>query len=102
MTARSQSSSTSVLMIIILVITFPIWFAICAALFGVAIGLFGAAIGVVAALFGVIITIIVLPFKLIFGWGHWGWNWFPHFHGGFWLITLVAVAALIVRGRNTV
>ena len=102
MTTRgTASSSSTVLVAIILIITFPIWIAVFGALFGVMVGLFGAAVGVIAAIFGVAVTVIALPFKLIFGWGHWGWHGFPHFHGGFWLITLVVIVALIVRGRKT-
>lgn len=101
MANRSSSSSSTVLIAIILIITFPVWIAIFGVLFGVVVGLFGAAVGVIAAICGVAVTIIAVPFKLIFGWGHWGWHGFPHFHGGFWLITLVVIAALIVRGRKT-
>ena len=105
MATRSNASSSTVVMAIILIITFPIWFAVGGTLFGVMIGvfgaLFGAAVGVAAAIFGVIVTLITLPFKIVFGWGHWGWHGFPHFHGGFWLITLIVIAALIARGRKT-
>ena len=102
MASRSDSCSSTVLLGIILIITFPIWFAVGAVLFGVAMGLFGAAVGIIAAICGVMVAIIALPFKLLFGWGDWGWHGFPHFHyNGFWLITLIVIAALIVKGRKT-
>jgi hypothetical protein len=102
MATRSDSSSPNVLLAIILILTFPVWFSVGAALCGVVIGLFGAAIGVVAALFGVMVSLIALPFKLLFGWGHLSWHIFPHFHhGGFILIALIIVAALMVRGRRS-
>ena len=101
MTTRNASSSSTVLLAIILIITFPIWFAVGAALFGVVIGLFGVVIGVIAAIFGGLIALIALPFKLLFGW-HSGWHWFPHIHyNGFVMIALIIVAALIVRGRKS-
>lgn len=100
MATRNASSSSTVLLAIILIITFPIWFAAGAALFGVVIGLFGVAVGVIAAIFGGLIALIALPFKLLFGW-HSGWHWFPHFHhNGFAMIALLIAAALIVRGRK--
>ena len=100
MATRNASSSSTVLLAIILIITFPIWFAVGAALFGVVIGLFGVVIGVIAALFGGLIALIALPFKLLFGW-HSGWHWFPHLHlNGFVMIALFIVAALFVRGRK--
>ena len=100
MATRNASSSSTVLLAIILIITFPIWFAVGAALFGVVMGLFGVAIGVIAAIFGGLIALIALPFKLLFGW-HTGWHWFPHFHfNGFVLFAVFIVAALIVRGRK--
>lgn len=104
MATRNASSSSTILLAIVLIITFPIWFAVGAALFGVVVGLFGAAIGVIAAIFGALVAVIVLPFKFIFGWGHWGWHdWGPfhHDHNGLWIIAFVIVVALIVRGRKT-
>lgn len=104
MATRNDSSSSTILLAIILIITFPIWFAVCAALFGVVVGLLGAAIGVVAAVFGALVAVIVLPFKLLFGWGHWGWHdwglFHHHSHSGFWIIAFIIVIALIVRGRR--
>lgn len=86
MSAKSQSSN--VLLILILVITFPIWFSACAVLFGVLLGLFGATIGVVAGLAGAGIALIFLPFKLIFGGGHWG------------LIIVLIIVAVLISNRK--
>lgn len=105
MATRNDSSSSTILLAIILIITFPIWIVVCAALFGVVVGLFGAAIGVIAAIFGALVAVIVLPFKLIFGWGHWGWHdWGSHHHthSGLWIIAFIIVIALIVRGRKRI
>lgn len=103
MATRNATSSSNILVAIILILTFPLWFSVGAAIFGVVIGLLGAMVGVMAAIFGVMIGLIELPFKLLFGWGHgdWGWHWFPHFHhSGFIIVAVILVAALIVRGRK--
>ena len=90
---RTDTTSTpSVLAIIIIVLTFPLWF-------GLGMGLVGAAIGIITALFGVMVAIVVLPFKILFGWGDWGWHGFHHFNS-FALIVLIIIAALIVRQKN--
>jgi len=99
MTKRNDSNST-LLIALVLIFTFPVWIA----LFGVAVGLMGAAIGIVAGVFGAVIGVIFLPFKLLFGWGHWGWGWdiFPHMHHGrFIAVVLIIIVALIVRNRRT-
>ena len=90
-------------MAIVLVVTFPIWFAIGAALFGLIIGLFGAAIGIIAAIFGVCVAIIVLPFKLLSGWGDHSFH-FPFFHtnNGFIILILIVIALIIIQqGKKT-
>lgn len=96
MSTRSNSS-TSIFVIILLIFTFPIWFAIAAALFGAIAGLFGAMIGIMGAIFGVLIAAITFPFRLIFGWHEWdfGFHWSPIT----WVVLLV-IAALIVRRSN--
>ncbi len=99
MSTRSSSSSSTVLVIIILLLTFPLWLGLGGVLIGVVAGLFGAMIGVVAALFGGLIALIALPFKLIFGWGDWGWHG-PHFHNGFVWLALLIFAALIINKRK--
>lgn len=100
MSTRTSSSSSTVLVIIILVFTFPLWLGLGGALIGIVAGLFGAMIGVIAALFGAVIALIELPFKLIFGWGDWGWHG-PHFYGnGFVWLALLIFAALIINKRK--
>ena len=102
MATRNDTSSSTILLALILIITFPVWIVVAGALFGVAVGLVGVAVGVIGAIFGVMIGLIALPFKILFGWGHWGWgwHWFPFHHNGFALIAIIIVAALIVRGRK--
>jgi hypothetical protein len=99
MATRSSSTST-LLIILILVFTFPVWIALGGALIGVIAGLFGAMIGIAAALFAGLVTLIVLPFKILFGWGDWSCNW-PSFAGnGYVWLAMVIIAALIISRRS--
>lgn len=95
MSARTTSSS-QVLLIILLVITFPLWFSIGAMVFGILAGVAGALIGVIGGLFGMMVGLIALPFKILFGWGHsgWGFFWSPAF-----FISLV-ILLVWMAGRN--
>lgn len=99
MATRSSSTST-LLIILILVFTFPVWIALGGALIGVVAGLCGAMIGIAAGLFAGLVTLIVLPFKILFGWGDWGWHGPDFFGNGYvWLAALI-VAALIISKRS--
>ena len=104
MAPRSQSST--ILIVLILLITFPVWMAAGAVIFGILAGVFGAVIGIFAALVGVCVALIALPFKILFGIGSWGWNdwgWhgiFPVHYKGFFFIVLIVIALLIVQGRK--
>jgi hypothetical protein len=108
MPARKESASTHVLLIILLIITFPVWFALAAGLIGIAAGVFGAIMGVFGAIFGVfgallggLMALIALPFKILFGGWHDGWHLFPHHHfNAFAMIAVIIVVALIVKGRK--
>ncbi len=99
--ARSSSGSSTLLVVVLLVLTFPIWFALLAALFGVVVGLFGAAIGVIAAIFGASIAIIALPFKLLFGFGDFHFPFFQTGNGFVILLLLIVAFVLVQRGRKT-
>jgi hypothetical protein len=99
MSTRSSSGST-LLIVIILVLTFPVWIAIGGMLIGVVAGLFGAMFGIVAALFAGIITLIALPFKILFGWGGWGWHGPDFFGNGYVWLALLILAALIISKRS--
>ncbi|NOS55554.1 MAG: hypothetical protein HOP37_04775 [Cyclobacteriaceae bacterium] len=99
--ARSSSGTSTLLVVVLLVLTFPIWFALLAALFGVVVGLFGAAIGVIAAIFGASIAIIALPFKLLFGFGDFHFPFFQTGNGFVILLLLIVAFVLVQRGRKT-
>lgn len=92
----------SVLVAVLLIVTFPIWIGIAGGLFGLIIGLIGGAIGIVAgvfgAIFGVIGALIGGIFEMIFGWGDWDG---PHFHfNTFGFAVVLIIVALIVRARQ--
>ena len=93
----TRSATSTVLIVCLVLFTFPIWIGIAGGLFGLVMGIFGGVIGIMAAVFGVMIGIIALPFKLLFGWGHGGW--FPHFHfpGFLFLAGVVLVVALVLK-----
>jgi hypothetical protein len=97
MSSRTDSTS-SLLIALVLIVTFPLWL-------GLGMGLFGVLIGLIAGFFGLMIGIIALPFKLLFGWGEWGWGCdvFPHFHHarGLTALVIIIIAVLIVKNRNT-
>ena len=89
-----MSRSSTILLALLLLFTFPLWF-------GIGMGLIGGAIGIVAgvfgAVFGVIGGIFGAIFHGIFGWGHHDWHFFPHFHGNrfVWFAMIIIVAVLI-------
>lgn len=71
MTRSNTNSGTTILIILILVFTFPIWIGIAGGLFGLIAGLFGAAIGIIAAVCGAIIGVFgALISGLFGGWWH--------------------------------
>jgi hypothetical protein len=96
MSSRSQTSP--VLLVLILVITFPIWITIGAVLFGVVAGLFGAVIGIFAGIVGVLIGALLLPFKILFGWGDWGFH--AHNHT-YMILAAILIAALLIRRKRS-
>ena len=103
MATRGTNSSSTLLVVLALIITFPFWIAIGALLFGILAGVIGILFGVGGAIFGVLMSIIALPFKIIFGWGHhdWGWHSWPHIHGnGFSFLVFIIIVALVLRSRN--
>jgi hypothetical protein len=97
MPTRSNSTST-LLVIVLLIFTFPIWFSVGAALFGVIAGMLGAAVGIAGALVGLLAAAVALPFEVIFGWDnyhHISFDWNP----SVWLALLV-IAVFLVRRKN--
>src|ERR1700712_2691556 len=102
MANRNQSSSSNLVIVLLLILTFPIWIGIFGALFGIGIGFFGAIAGIFAAVFGIFIAIITIPFKIFFGDGWWfdndGFSLFGNH--GLALIVFVVLVAFLVRRRD--
>jgi len=97
-----------VVVIVLLVLTFPIWIGIAGGIFGLVIGLIGGFFGLVAGLIGAIFGAIGAVFGAIFdfvfhpwhggGWHEHGWHG-PHFNV-FWVALAVIVVAMLIRRRQ--
>lgn len=84
----TRSTGTTVLIVLIIVFTFPLWIGILGGLFGAVMGLFGALIGVIAGVFGAVIGGVA---SVIGGLFHWGW---PNFIT--WNVLLAVVLAFAI------
>jgi hypothetical protein len=93
---QSKSSTSTVLVVLLLVFTFPIWIGIAAGLFGIIAGIFGAVIGIIAAIFGAIFGVIGGLFGWIFDWPSFtGW-----FHTPIFVIAAVAIVVLLITRKR--
>jgi hypothetical protein len=83
-------TNSSVLIVILLVLSFPIWIGLLGGLFGIVAGVFGAVFGVIAGIFGAM-------FGIIGGLFGWAFDWHgPHlFHFGIGPVSLLAMALII-------
>jgi len=100
MATKETSTSKTLLIVLILIITFPFWIAIGGLIIGLIGGIFGITFGLIGALFGGMMALIALPFKLLFGWGDWSCG-IPGFHGnGFVWFALLIFAVLVIARRN--
>ena len=95
---HSKSSTPTILIVLLIIFTFPLWIGIAAGIFGVIAGLFGAVIGIFGAIFGTIFGVI----GGIFGWlFDWHWPHYGFFHWNFVVILMIAaVIVLISRSRK--
>ena len=93
MTTKASSNS-SVLVIILLIITFPFWIGILGGLFGLIAGVFGAVIGIIGAVFGAVFGAIGAVFGIF--------DWFPGIHiSGFRFFIVVAIIfAIVMMSRS--
>jgi hypothetical protein len=102
MTAKTSSTST-VLVIILLVLTFPVWIGLAGGLFGIVAGLFGAAIGIVAGVFGAIFGVLGAVLGGIFSIFDWHTDsHFPFvFHFPFKLMVIgMIIFAIVLLSRS--
>ncbi|MBP9924443.1 MAG: hypothetical protein KBF45_00520 [Cyclobacteriaceae bacterium] len=100
-----MTRTSTIIITLIIVFTFPLWFGLGMGLFGLIFGLIGGAIGIVAGVFGAVIGVIAGVFGAIFhgifGWGHGGHNSFPGVHlNGYVFLALIILAALVLSKRN--
>lgn len=100
-THKAMSRTPTVLLVLILIITFPFWIAIAAVLFGLVVGIFGGAIGIIGGIFGAIFGVIGAIFGGIFGFHSWhiGWGW-PHFHFNGFFFAMIIIVALVINKRQ--
>jgi hypothetical protein len=89
--------------IVLLVLTFPIWIGIAGGIIGLVFGVVGGAFGLVAGLiggiFGAIGAIIGGIFDIIFR--PWHGFQFHHFNGFWFLVGLIVIVALVRSRRQT-
>lgn len=98
---QSRSTSGTVLIILALVVTAPIWLTLggvfIGVIGGVLGGLFGAIFGILGGLLGAFFGIVTLPFKIIFGSGDSDWFFSDK---ALLVIVLVIIVAALFRRRN--
>jgi hypothetical protein len=91
MQTRSSSSTSAVLIVLLVLLTFPLWIGLIGGLFGVVAGVFGAIFGIIAGVFGAVFGAIAG----IFGWMfHWNAPW--DFHFGFLGMKFFLIVAIIL------
>lgn len=85
-------SLSTVLILIILLITFPFWVSLAGGLFGLIGGLFGLIFGIIGAMFGALGSV----FDALFG-----WHGYPRLHfNGFAVLAFIIIIALVAGRRN--
>jgi hypothetical protein len=101
MEAKTRGTSHSLLIVLLIILTFPIWSGIAGGMFGLATGLISGAFGLITGLFQVLISLVLLPFRLIFGWSDWGCDGFSLFHHrGLRIIAIIIVLGLLLHNRK--
>jgi drug/metabolite transporter superfamily protein YnfA len=91
-----KSSTTAVLLILLIVFSFPIWIGIIGGLFGIIAGIFGAVFGVIGAIAGGIFHI----FAGLFGWAF-EWHWPFHINwNGYTILVIAIIIVLLSRSRK--
>jgi hypothetical protein len=103
-------STSTILLVFILLFTFPIWIGIVGGMFGLVMGLFGALMGIFAGFFGVlggvlgaIFGAIGEVFSWMFGGSYFDCDAFPsiHFPRPMTVILVAVVIILIFKSRKT-
>jgi len=91
----TRSNNSSLLIVLLLIFTFPIWIGIAGGLFGLVMGVFGACIGIIAGVFGAVFGGI----GSIFGGSDW---YFPHIHlpGLRFMVIVAIIFAVVMMSRS--
>ncbi len=102
-----RSSSSTILLILVLVLTAPIWLTIGGVLLGVfggiVGGLFGAFFGLFGALIGGFFALLALPFKILFGdWSCFDGGWSHGTERGLFFLCLLILVVGAMRNRKQV
>lgn len=90
MQSRSSNTSTStILIVVLLIVTFPLWIGIAGGILGGVIGIFGAVFGAIIGLFGAVFGGIMSLFGCLFSW---------NFHGPFvfWNTSILTIFTIIL------
>lgn len=100
----ARSSNNSILILVILVLTFPFWIGIAGGLIGLMAGIFGVVIGLVAGAFGLLAGLVGGVFGFI-GWifdGIFDWDMHPvnFVVSPFLLILLIVAVIMIFRSKQ--
>jgi hypothetical protein len=89
-----------VLIVLVIILTFPLWIGILAGAVGIVAGVFGAVFGVIGGVFGAIFGVFGALFGWMFDWSPWNF----HFAFGgmkfFAIITIILVAVYLSRARR--
>jgi hypothetical protein len=96
---KSSSSSTKILIVLLLLITFPFWIGALGIAVGILAGAFGAFFGIIGSVLGALISLIFLPFKIVFG-TH-DYSLWPHFNlNGFVVVMIIILVILISKHKK--
>lgn len=106
MATRNTSSSSTILLVILLFLTFPIWIGLGGLVIGLTFGLIGGVFGliggIIGAVFGTIAWVFKSIFHIFFGW-HTDVDWPFHSHhhfSGYTFLAIIIVVALVVNHRG--
>jgi hypothetical protein len=94
---QTKDSTTHVLILVIIVLTFPIWIGIVGGVFGLVGGIAGGLFGLVTGMFGAVFRMIGILFGWLFDWscgGPFGW-WSTE------LMAVLAIALVIVLASRS-
>jgi len=84
---QSKSSASTLLVILLIFLTFPIWLGISGGVLGLMAGLMAAIFGIFAGIFGAAFGVIGSMF-------HWHWPFGGFFHWNF--LTIILIVGIIV------